>query len=156
MTSKATKFGPSIKIYFSETCRVATIEWYHKMLRHSGAERTAKIIHQYFDWPGSVERIKIYIKKCAVCRKSKITGVRRYGKVPLPESNEASVPPFHTVHVDTVGPRKVYFKIAGKKVGKDARALTVDDSATSRPRNYSHFERGISSHRRTVRQSTVV
>ena len=80
------------------------IEWYHEMLQHSGAERTSSTIRQYFDWPGAVQEIKCYVKKCSVCQKYKITGIKKYGKIPYQSSEQFSVPPFHTIHVDMIGP----------------------------------------------------
>ena len=68
-----------------------------------------------------------------MCQKWKITGVKKYGKVPLPDSAESSVPPFHTVHVDMIGPWKVYFKVVGKKVSKEVQALTIVDKASNWP-----------------------
>lgn len=121
------------KIYVPTTCRQPMIEWYHEMLKHAGAERTAKTIRQYFDWPGAVEQVKRHVKICSVCQKQKITGVKKYGKIPFPDSEESSVPPFHTVHVDMIGPWRVYFKIVGKKVYKEVQALTIVDRATTWP-----------------------
>ena len=103
------------------------------MLQHSGAERTSKTVQQHFDWPGAGEQIKKYIQRCSVCQKWKITGVKKYGKIPLPDSAESSVPPFHTVHVDMIGPWKVYFQVVGKKVSKEVQALTIVDKASNWP-----------------------
>ena len=73
------------------------VEWYRENLQHAGPERTAKTIRQHFNWPGAVEQIKKYIKKCPKCQMFKLTGVKKYGKIPLPADNDSDFIPFHTV-----------------------------------------------------------
>ena len=107
------------KIYVPEACRQSLVEWYHDNLRHSGTKRTSATIRQYFNWPGASTFIEHYVKKCGICQKYKITGAKKYGKIPPPDESQSSVPPFHTIHVDMIGPWKIYLKIAGKKVSRD-------------------------------------
>ena len=90
------------------------ISWYHESLHHAGVQRTSSTLRQHFDWPGAVEDVKRHIFKCAVCQKSKISGVKKYGKILLIKDLE-DVPPFHTVHCDMIGPWKVKFLRGGKE-----------------------------------------
>ena len=49
-------------IFIPKAARAGMVEWFHENLQHTGAERTAKLMRQHFDWPGSVEHIKRYVK----------------------------------------------------------------------------------------------
>ena len=88
---------------------------------------------QHFDWPGSVEQVKSHVKKCPKCQKFKLTGVKKYGKVPLSDADDSYSTPFHTVQVDMVGPWSVKFNMLGKKIKRNVQALTIIDRATSWP-----------------------
>ena len=96
------------KIFVPKTGRPDMIKWYHDGLQHSGPERTSSTLRLHFEWPGVVEDVKRHIKKCSLCQKYKITGVKKYGKVPI-VSEPQLVPPFNTVHVDMIGPWKIKF-----------------------------------------------
>ena len=121
------------KIYVPKKARASMVEWYHENLRHTGTKRTASTLRQYFDWPGAVEQIKQYIKKCPKCQMFKLTGVKKYGKIPLSDDNDNDLIPFHTVQVDMIGPWSVRFSMAGKIIKRDLQALTIIDRATSWP-----------------------
>ena len=120
------------RVYVPKEGREPLIQWYHENLQHAGPDRTALTMRQHFEWPGMVEQIKNYIKKCPICQKKKITGVKKYGKVPFVEGN-TDVPPFHTVHLDMIGPWKIKFLRGGKKIALDILALTMVDKATNWP-----------------------
>ena len=120
------------KVFVSKKGRVPLITWYHESLHHAGPERTAKTLRQHFDWPGAVEDIKRHVKKCSICQKSKITGVKKYGKIPLIQDSDP-VPPFHTVHLDMIGPWKIKFRRGGKKIAMNIQALTMVDRASTWP-----------------------
>ena len=75
-------------------------------------------MRQNFKWPCSVEQIKRYIKKCPKCQKFKLTGIKKYGKVPLPDQDNSYTMPFHMVQVDMVGPWTVKFNMLGKRKNK--------------------------------------
>ena len=121
------------KIFVPKEARAPMIEWYHENLQHAGSERTAKTMRQHFNWPGAVEHIKKYIKKCPKCQMFKITGVKKYGKIPLPDNNDTDTIPFHTIQVDMIGPWSVKFATSGKAIKRDLQALTIVDRATGWP-----------------------
>ena len=65
---------------------------YHKGLQHAGPERTTSTLQLHFEWPGMVEDIKRRIKKCSLCQKYKITGVKKYSKVPIVKEPQSILP----------------------------------------------------------------
>ena len=64
---------------------------------------------------------------------SKITGVKKYGKIPMPNESESHIPPFRTVHVDMIRSWSVKISMLGKIVSKEIDALTIVDRATTWP-----------------------
>ena len=121
------------KVYVPKAGRERMIEWYHSNLQHAGSERTATTMRQHFDWPGAKSEVYGHVSRCLTCQKCKITGVKQYGKIPLPQKSEAEVAPWHTVHVDLIGPWAVRFNMMGKIITKDIEALTMVDKATTWP-----------------------
>ena len=121
------------KVFVPKEARAPMAEWFHENLLHAGPQRTSATMRQHFDWPGAVAQIEKYIKKCPKCQKCKLTGVKKYGKVPLLDEDEADIPPFHTVQVDMIGPWSVKFNMLGKTVAKQIKALTMVDKATTWP-----------------------
>ena len=63
----------------------------------------------------------------------KLTGVKKYGKIPLSDDNDNDLIPFHTVQVDMIGPWSVRFSMAGKIVKRDLQVLIIIDRATTCP-----------------------
>ena len=121
------------KVFVPRAARAPMVEWCHEKLQHAGPERTMKTIRQHFEWPGSVDQVKKYVKKCPKCQKFKLTGVKKYGKVPLPDEDDSYMLPFHTVQVDMIGPWSVKFNMLGKSIKRNVQALTIIDRATSWP-----------------------
>ena len=114
--------------------REAITEWYHVMLKHPGAERLLATMRTHFNWPGMTKTIENYVKNCDICQKNKITGNKKYGKIPLAEEWD-NFNPWECVHVDMVGPWKVKYKLttSGKTITVDLLALTMIDRVTSWP-----------------------
>ena len=121
-------------VYVPLDLREAIIEWYHVMLKHPGAERLLATMRTHFNWPGMTKTIENYVKNCDICQKNKITGNKKYGKIPLAEEWD-NFNPWECVHVDMVGPWKVKYKltISEKTISIDLLALTMIDRVTSWP-----------------------
>ena len=118
------------KVYVAKECRQPLITWYHENLHHSGPQRTSSTLRQHFNWPGAVEDIKRHIIKSPICQKSRITGRKKYSKIPLIKDLQ-DVPPFHTIHLDMIGPWKVKFLRGQKKISTNIQALTIVDKGST-------------------------
>lgn len=78
------------------------LDLYHKSLLggHVGSERMYKTIAKFYKWNNMVQEIKDYVKKCAICEKTKtITNT----KVPMQITSLGEVLFDHTF-IDYVGP----------------------------------------------------
>lgn len=78
------------------------LKLYHKSLLggHVGGEKMYKTISKFYTWNGMVEDIKLYVKKCAICEKTKTT---TNTKIPMQISSLGEVLFDHT-YIDFVGP----------------------------------------------------
>ena len=119
------------RVFVPAKARGGIITWFHQNLHHVGAERTEKTIRQHFAWPGLVDQVEKFVRKCSICQKKKKTGIKNYGKIPM--SLDTTVSPFDVVHVDMIGPWSIKCKVANKKVSVAIQALTMVDKATSWP-----------------------
>ena len=120
------------KVFVPKKGREPVVQWYHESLQHSGPERTSSTLRAHFDWPGAAEEVKRFVRKCDKCQKFKITGVKKYGKIPLLQEEE-SLTPFDVVHLDMIGPWGVKFSRGDKTFSKDIKALTIVDRASNWP-----------------------
>jgi Integrase core domain. len=95
------------KIYVPQSLRGRTIEWYHYYLNHPGGDRLANTLFQVCYWKGLTHQAKQFAKGCQQCQKFKRCKAR-YGLLPPKEIGELK--PWHTVHVDLIGPYTVTAK----------------------------------------------
>ncbi len=110
------------RIVVPKDLRKKTVEWYHSILLHPGETRTELTIAQHYYWKGMRETVKQVCSRCPSCQKFK-TRVQKYGHLP---EKEPDVIPWHTVHMDTIGP----YKIGEGKEEKTLICLTMIDPAT--------------------------
>lgn len=82
------------------------ISVYHDSLvsGHQGVTRTLNSIKKFYSWYGMSKDIKEYIKKCALCERTKIN---KHGRAPLQITTVASYP-FERVYMDIYGPIQSY------------------------------------------------
>jgi Integrase core domain. len=96
------------KIYVPESLRGCMIEWYHYYLNHpGGSDCLAKTLLQVCCWKGLTHQAKQFAKACPQCQKFK-KRKSRYGFLPPQDIGELK--PWHTVHVDLIGPYTVTAK----------------------------------------------
>jgi hypothetical protein len=89
------------KIYVPQSLRGRTIEWYHYYLNHPGGDRLANTLLQVCYWKGLTHQAKQFAEACQQCQRFKKRKAR-YGLLPPKEIGELK--PWHTVHVDLIGP----------------------------------------------------
>ena len=83
------------------------LEWYHHYLNHPGGDRLANTLLQVCYWKGLTAQAKKLAKHCPVCQKFKKRN-NKYGK--LPPKDVDKLIPWHTVHIDLIGPYTVSTK----------------------------------------------
>ena len=73
------------------------------------------------------------VQHCDKCQKGKVTGIKNYGKIPIPD--DKVVDPWDTVHVDLLGQWKIKFYHTGTKrtVVREIKAFSAIDYATGWP-----------------------
>ena len=71
----------NIKICLPAALQNKNVDWYHKMLCHTGYNRTEHTFHQHFDWKGLRTTVHDVCKKCPTCQRAKTTN-QKYGKLP--------------------------------------------------------------------------
>ena len=89
------------KIYVPQCLRRRTLDWYHFYLNHPGGDRLAKTLTEVCYWKGLAHQAKQHAKQCELCQTFKKRS-KRYGK--LPPKDIGLLKPWHTVHVDLIGP----------------------------------------------------
>ena len=111
--------------------RESLTEWYHDSLKHPGKDRLLETMRLHFNWPGMTKSLEDYSKTCDICQRYKITGGRKYGKLPLAVDWD-KYGPWQCVHVDMVGPWSIRYKLTknGKTITVKLLALTMIDRAT--------------------------
>jgi Integrase core domain. len=120
------------KIYVPQSLRGRTIEWYHYYLNHPGGDRLANTLLQVCFGKGLTHQAKQFAKACQQCQRFKKRKVR-YGLLPPKDIGELQ--PWHTVHVDLIGPYTVTAKQqqpANKIVSTELKltCMTFIDPAT--------------------------
>ena len=95
------------RIYVPKSLRRRTLEWYHHYLNHPGGDRLANTLLQVCYWKGLTAQAKKFAKHCPVCQKFKKKN-KKYGKLPPKEVDKLT--PWHTVHIDLIGPYTVSTK----------------------------------------------
>ena len=123
-------------IFVPKPLRGRLIRWYHHYLCHPGGRRLAKTLSQVCYWEGMYYQCEQYCKRCKVCQVNKRKSTK-YGHLPPKEVEELI--PWHTVHVDLIGPYTVTAmqeqpcedsEIKTKKVDLELLAMTFMDPAT--------------------------
>lgn len=78
------------------------LDLYHKSLfgGHMGSDKMHKTISKFYTWSNMQQDIKAYVKKCAVCEKTKFT---THTKMPMEISSLGETLFYHT-YIDFVGP----------------------------------------------------
>ena len=70
-------------VFVPVSLREEMMDWYHSCLHRHGAERMSLTIRQFFYWYGIKRDIIEFVSKCSTCQSKKITGVKKYSKLPL-------------------------------------------------------------------------
>ena len=70
-------------IFIPTAIREDLTEWYHDILKHPGFDRLLDTMRVHFNWPGMSKTLETYTLPCDVCQRFKITGNKKYGKLPL-------------------------------------------------------------------------
>jgi hypothetical protein len=76
------------------------LEWYHSNLNHPGQDRTYKTIASVFYTKNMEAKVRDYVDKCQICKKSK-TPIKKYGLLPL---SDLQVDPWEVIQLDMFGP----------------------------------------------------
>jgi hypothetical protein len=95
------------RIYVPSSLRRRTLEWYHHYLNHPGGDRLANTLLQVCYWKGLTSQAKKFAKHCKICQRFKRKN-KRYGKLPPKEIEQMT--PWHTVHIDLIGPYNIKTK----------------------------------------------
>ena len=121
-------------VYVPKDMRESLTEWYHDSLKHPGKDRLLETMRLHFNWPGMTKSLEDYSKTCDICQRYKITGGRKYGKLPLAVDWD-KYGPWQCVHVDMVGPWSIRYKLTknGKIITVKLLALTIIDRVTTWP-----------------------
>ena len=121
-------------VFVPKNMREELTEWYHDTLKHPGAERLLATMRLHFNWPGMKVIIDKFSKTCDICQRQKITGTKKYGKIPLSKDWD-KFGPWECVHVDMVGPWSIKFQLTkqSKIITVSLLALTMIDRATNWP-----------------------
>jgi len=114
--------------------RETLTEWYYENLQHPGADRLTATIKQHFNWPGMGKNSAVFSSSCNLCQKYKITGQKKYGKIPFAE-NMQDIDPWDCVHIDMIGAWNVTFKLTDtrKTITVKLQGLTMIDRETTWP-----------------------
>jgi transposase InsO family protein len=85
--------------------RTTVLSLFHDqpLMGHLGAHKMVAKMETRFHWPGMTRDAKLYVSACLPCRQFKAQAPRRQGHL----QRYVAVQPFHTVHVDFVGPLPV-------------------------------------------------
>lgn len=72
-------------------------------LSHPGAKASMRLVSERFIWPGLKKDIRVWVRECVPCQKSKVTRhtIAPVGNYGLPDAR------FSEVHIDLVGPLPV-------------------------------------------------
>ena len=121
-------------VFVPTKIREELTEWYHDTLKHPGAERLLATMRTHFNWPGMSKSIEQFTKTCDICQRYKITGNKKYGKLPL-ATDWDKYGPWECIHVDMVGPWKIRYKLTktSKIIPVELLALTMIDRGTNWP-----------------------
>ena len=95
------------KIYVPELLHGCMLEWYHYYLNHPGGDCLTNTLLQVCYLKGLTHQAKQYAKVCQQCQKFKKCKVH-YGLLQPKEIGELQ--PWHTVHIDLIGPYTVNAK----------------------------------------------
>ena len=95
------------RIYVPSSLRRRALEWYHHYLNHPGGDRLANTLLQVCYWKGLTSQAKKFAKHCKICQRFKRKN-KRYGKLPPKEIEQMT--PWHTVHIDLIGPYTIKTK----------------------------------------------
>ena len=69
------------KIFLPTALQKKTVDWYHKILCHTGETHTEHTIRQHFYWKRLHTTVHDVCKKCATCQRTNTTH-QLYGKLP--------------------------------------------------------------------------
>ena len=92
------------KIYVPQCLHRRTLDWYHFYLNHpGGGDQLTKTLTEVCYWKGLANQGKQHhAKQCKKYQTFKKWCSKRYGK--LPPKDTGQLTPWHTVHVDLIGP----------------------------------------------------
>ncbi|KAL0830207.1 hypothetical protein ABMA28_003662 [Loxostege sticticalis] len=95
---------PRLLCYVPKGHRLSLLRVFHDEHEHIGAEKTLDLILRHFWFPGLRQFVGKYVGHCLVCISQK-----RVPRAPLQNITSWEKPetPFHTVHVDALGPLPV-------------------------------------------------
>ena len=71
----------NIKICLPAALQRETVDWYHKMLCHTGETQTEHTLRQHFEWNGLSTTVHGVCEKFPTCQRAKTTN-QKYGKLP--------------------------------------------------------------------------
>lgn len=93
--------NPRLLCYVPKGHRLSLLRVFHDEHEHIGIEKTLDLILKHFWFPGLRQFVRKYVSHCLVCVSHK-----RVPRAPLQNiiSWEKPDTPFHTVHVDALGP----------------------------------------------------
>lgn len=120
------------KTYFPKKTRNDLVEWFHDNLQHRDRDLTLNTIKNNFNWPGMTADVTRHVEGCTLCQEYKITGQKKYGKIPIQENKE-EIEPWQYVYMDCIGPWKVQYKFmeTNRTMEKQIEALMAVDQGTS-------------------------
>jgi len=81
-------------------------------------------------WPSVNTPVEALVFTCITCQKSKLTAVKKFGRIPLP--TKLQLKPWEEVHVDLISPSDIWYNstsIHGESTIKKIQALTTFDKA---------------------------
>lgn len=116
------------RIVLPKSLQGLCVRWYHQWLQHPGMQRTELTIAQHYYWKGMRTMIMSMCKKCSLCQLTKANTSAKYGKIP-PKKLRDELLPWHTVHIDLIGPYNIGATPKGKEQRK-FKCLTMIDPAT--------------------------
>lgn len=95
---------PRLLCYIPKGHRLSLLRVFHDEHEHIGPEKTLDLIMRHFWFPGLKQFVNKYIAHCLICISKK-----RVPRAPLQNISSWEKPdtPFHTVHVDALGPLPV-------------------------------------------------
>ena len=70
------------KIYVPREAQARVLEWYHRILVHSGKHRMYKTMNAIFTWENVNKDVKKYCKQYHECQIAKLTNKKKYNLLP--------------------------------------------------------------------------